>query len=81
MNADEIKILLETQLADCDVKVEADGSHVNIIVIGNIFESKRSVQRQQLVYAALREHIASGTIHAVNMKTYSKHEWQQLTSS
>ncbi|MDG2018879.1 MAG: BolA/IbaG family iron-sulfur metabolism protein [Porticoccaceae bacterium] len=78
MNADDVKSILETQLVDCEIKVEADGSHVNIIVVGDIFDGKRAVQRQQLVYAALNEHIASGAIHAVNMKTYSVQEWQQL---
>ena len=79
MNADDVKSILKQQLTDCDIKVEVDGSHVNIIVIGDIFEGKRTVQRQQLVYAVLQEHIASGVIHAVNMKTYSVQEWQQLT--
>ncbi|MDA7825990.1 BolA/IbaG family iron-sulfur metabolism protein [Porticoccaceae bacterium] len=79
MNADDVKLILKKQLTGCDIKVEVDGSHVNIVVIGDIFEGKRSVQRQQIVYAALQEHIASGVIHAVNMKTYSVQEWQQLT--
>jgi acid stress-induced BolA-like protein IbaG/YrbA len=78
MNADDIKSLLSQKLADCDFKVETNGSHVNIVAIGDIFEGKRTVQRQQLVYAVLQEHIASGVIHAVNMKTYSLQEWQQL---
>lgn len=78
MNADDIKSILEQQLDGCNIKVDVDGSHVNIMVVGDIFEGKRSVQRQQMVYAALQEHIASGVIHAVNMKTYSKDEWQQL---
>jgi acid stress-induced BolA-like protein IbaG/YrbA len=78
MNADEIKLILEQQLNGCDIKVDVDGSHVNIVVVGDIFQGVRPVQRQQLVYAALREHIASGAIHAVNMKTYSAQEWQQL---
>ncbi|MGB0472890.1 MAG: BolA family protein [Porticoccaceae bacterium] len=78
MNADEIKLILEQQLNGCDIKVDVDGSHVNIVVVGDIFQGVRPVQRQQLVYAALREHIASGAIHAVNMKTYSAEEWQQL---
>ncbi|MGB2106239.1 MAG: BolA family protein [Porticoccaceae bacterium] len=78
MNADEIKSILEQQLHGCEIKVEVDGSHVNIIAVGELFEGKRTVQRQQLVYAALKEHIASGVIHAVNMKTYSTDEWQQL---
>lgn len=78
MNASDVKSILETQLVDCDIKVEADGNHFNIIAVGNIFDGKRSVQRQQIVYAALQEHIASGVIHAVNMKTYTTQEWQQL---
>ena len=79
MNADDVKSILSQRLVGCDIKVEVDGSHVNIIVIGDIFEGKRAVQRQQIVYAVLQEHIASGVIHAVNMKTYSNQEWQQLT--
>jgi acid stress-induced BolA-like protein IbaG/YrbA len=78
MNAQDVKDLLEKQLLDCEIRVEVDGSHVNIIAVGNIFEGKRTVQRQQLVYAALQEQIASGVIHAVNMKTFTNEEWQQI---
>jgi acid stress-induced BolA-like protein IbaG/YrbA len=79
MNAQDVKDLLEKQLVNCETRVEVDGSHVNIIVIGDIFKGKRTVQRQQLVYAALQEEIASGVIHAVNMKTFTSEEWQQNT--
>ena len=79
MNAQDVKDLLEKQLVDCEIRVEVDGSHVNIIVIGDTFKGKRTVQRQQLVYAALQEQIASGVIHAVNMKTFTSEEWQQNT--
>ena len=79
MNAQDVKDLLEKKLVGCEIRVEVDGSHVNIIVIGDIFEGKRTVQRQQLVYAALQEQIASGVIHAVNMKTFTSEEWQQNT--
>ena len=79
MNAQDLKDLLEKQLVDCEIRVEVDGSHVNIIAIGDIFMGKRTVQRQQLVYAALQEQIASGVIHAVNMKTFTSEEWQQNT--
>ena len=65
MNAQDVKDLLEKQLPDCEIRVEVDGSHVNIIAVGN-------------VYAALQEQIASGVIHAVNMKTFTNEEWQQI---
>jgi acid stress-induced BolA-like protein IbaG/YrbA len=35
----------------------------------------RPVKKQQLVYAVLNSHIADGTIHAVNIRTYSPTEW------
>ena len=79
MSPDEVKALLEEQLIDCQIEVETDGSHFNIVVIGDIFEGKRPVQRQQLVYGALKDQIASGAMHAVNMKTYTRQEWQSLT--
>lgn len=78
MNSDSVKILLEDKLAGCQIEVEVNGSHYNLTVIGNIFEGKRPVQRQQLVYSALQDQIAAGDIHAVNMKTYTPQEWQQL---
>lgn len=78
MNSDTVKVLLQEKLADCQIEVEINGSHYNVTVIGEIFEGKRAVQRQQLVYSALRDQIAAGDIHAVNMRTYTPQEWQQL---
>ncbi len=76
MNPEEVKTLLESTLTDCKIQVESDGSHFNIVAIGNIFEGKRAVQRQQLIYAALNAQISSGAIHAVNMKIFTDHEWE-----
>ena len=78
MNSETVKVLLQEKLADCQIEVEINGSHYNVTVIGKIFEGKRAVQRQQLVYSALRDQIAAGDIHAVNMRTYTPQEWQQL---
>ncbi len=76
MDLEEIKNLLNKALTDCDIRIESEGSHVTVTAIGNVFEGKRAVQRQQLVYGALNEHIASGAIHAVNMQLYTLDEWQ-----
>lgn len=76
MDIEEIKRLLQAALLDCDIRVESEGSHLNVTVIGEVFEGKRAVQRQQLVYAALNEQIASGAVHAVNMKLFTPGEWQ-----
>ena len=77
MNPEDVKILLENALTDCQIQVETEGSHFNIVAVGDIFEGKRAVQRQQIIYAALNEQISSGAIHAVNMKIFTHQEWQQ----
>ncbi|MDA9826248.1 BolA/IbaG family iron-sulfur metabolism protein [Porticoccaceae bacterium] len=77
MNPEDVKTLLENALTDCQIQVETEGSHFNIVAVGDIFEGKRAVQRQQIIYAALNEQISSGAIHAVNMKIFTHQEWQQ----
>ncbi|WP_439133192.1 BolA family protein [Pseudomaricurvus sp.] len=75
MQPEEIKALLEQQIASSQVEVSVDGSHVNLIVVSTAFEGLNPVKKQQLVYGALSDQIASGVIHAVNMKTYTPEQW------
>ena len=76
MDAASVQSLLDAHLTDCDITVEGEGSHYEILVIGEVFEGLRPVAKQQLVYAALNEQIADGSIHAVNIRTYTPQEWQ-----
>ena len=46
MNPEDVKILLEGSLSDCQIQVESEGSHYNIVAIGDLFDGKRAVQRQ-----------------------------------
>ncbi len=77
MQPDELKALLETQLADSSVQVEIDGSHFHLTVVSPIFDGARPVKRQQMVYAVLSELIADGSIHAVHIQTYTPQEREQ----
>lgn len=79
MNPEDVTILLENALSNCQVEVDSQGSHFNVLVVGDLFEGKRAVQRQQLIYAVLNESISSGAIHAVNMKLFTLLEWQHRT--
>lgn len=74
MEAQEIKALLMAALPDCEIEVSTDGSHCQVDVVGEIFEGKRPVARQQMVYAGLNEQIASGAIHAVNISAQTPAE-------
>ena len=78
MDAATVTALLQAQLQDCQFQVQGEGSNYDITVIGAMFDGLRPVKRQQLVYAALSEHIADGAIHAVNIRTFTPSQWQDL---
>ena len=75
MQAQAIQTLLADNLADCDIRVQGDGSHFEIVIIGALFDGLRAIKRQQHIYAILNDAITSGAIHAVNMKLYTPQEW------
>jgi acid stress-induced BolA-like protein IbaG/YrbA len=80
MQPEEIKALLETALADCEVSVGGEGNHFDILVIGEMFAGLRAVKKQQMVYAVINPYIADGSIHAVNIRTFSPPEWAAQSS-
>ena len=78
MHPDNIKQLIEAGLKESTALIEGeDGRHYTAVVISPEFSGKNRVQKQQLVYAALGNHIADGTIHAISIKTFTPEEWQQ----
>lgn len=76
MQVEQVKALLQEQLQDCDIEVTGDGSHFDMTIVGDVFEGLNAVKKQQLVYAALSAQIADGSIHAVNMKLFTRTEYQ-----
>ncbi len=56
-------------LPDAQVEARMEGNHAHISVTSTAFAGLSPVKRQQLVYGALSNAIASGAIHAVHMKT------------
>ncbi len=78
MDANEVKILLESTINDCNVIAEGEGCNFSIVVISSDFEGLSTVERQQHVYFYLQEAISSGAIHAVTMKTYTPKQYRAL---
>ncbi|AOE50498.1 BolA family protein [Kangiella sediminilitoris] len=74
---EEIKKLIEQAIDTTELRVDGDGSHYQVIVVSEQFEGLRAVKKQQMVYAAVNEHIASGEIHALTIKAYTPAEWEK----
>ncbi len=59
------------------VQVDGDGYHYDLTIVSDAFLGKSRVARQQWVYARLNDHITSGRLHAINMKTWTIEEWEK----
>lgn len=76
MQPEEIKSVIETEIADARVEdISSDGKHTAIVIVSPAFEGLTPVKRQQLVYSVLNDAISSGAIHALQMKTLTPAQW------
>lgn len=78
MEIEQVKQLLQQHLPDCDIEVSGDGRHFEAVIVGDVFAGLTPVKRQQLVYAGINAQIADGSLHAINMKTYTREQWRAL---
>lgn len=77
MDAATVKVLLQNHLPDCEFHVQGEGANYDITAIGDVFSELRPVKKQQLVYGALTAEIGEGSIHAVNIRTFTPQQWEQ----
>lgn len=61
--------MVVTAIPDAQVQAHMEGNHAHITVTSAAFTGLSPVKKQQMVYAALGDAIASGAIHAVHIKT------------
>ena len=73
---EQIKLAIEKSIPDSDVKVGGDGRHFEIRVISQAFEGKRTLEKQRIVYAALKDLMAGSNapVHAIaSLETLTPH--------
>lgn len=76
MQPSEIEQLIRAGIPGVQVKVESDdNTHFSAVIVSDAFSGKRTLQRHQLVYAALGARMGN-EIHALSMQTLTPAEWQ-----
>ncbi|MCK0745629.1 BolA family protein [Chromohalobacter nigrandesensis] len=76
MQPSDVKALLESRIDDCQFHIQGEGCNFQVVAVGNVFEGLSPVKRQQLIYSALSDEIASGALHAISIKTYTPSQWE-----
>jgi acid stress-induced BolA-like protein IbaG/YrbA len=78
MGPNEVQALIAAGLPDAMVKVLSDdGTHFEAIVVSEQFVGKRTLQRHQLIYAALGSKMGN-EIHALSIQSHTPEEWRAL---
>ncbi len=75
----QVKSSIEAGIPEAIVQITdltGGGDHYQAVVISAQFAGKSLIQQHQLVYAAVKEPMASGAIHALALKTYTPETWQ-----
>lgn len=58
------------------VKARGDGRHFDLIIVSDEFKGLSKLKRQQWIYSLIKQYITDGSLHAVNMQTYTSEEWE-----
>lgn len=78
LSHEDIKALLQAALPDAHIELSGEGGKYSVTVVTDAFIGKRPVAKQQMIYAPLNAHIASGEIHAISMQTFTQEEWRKV---
>ncbi|CAN5171624.1 BolA family transcriptional regulator [soil metagenome] len=74
MTRDTIRELIASRIDCTEIDVRGDdGAHFEASIVSPAFEGKSRIQRHQLVYAALGDHMREA-IHALSFKTLTPAE-------
>lgn len=77
MSPDDVKALIEKGIPDSEAIVSGEGCNLNVAVISDSFEGKTMLAEQKMVFATVNSLIASGELHALGIKAFTRAEWDQ----
>lgn len=79
MNSEQLAQILKQAFPKAEIHVTGEGGKFDLRIVDDIFEGKRTVARQQTVYAPLNEYIKSGVVHAVTIRAMTQEEWRKAS--
>lgn len=74
MTLEQIQAKLEAGVENATVTMAGDGCNCSAKIVSPVFAGMSLLARQKMALAAVREHIDSGELHALSLKTYTPAE-------
>lgn len=79
MNSEQLSHILQQAFPQAEINVSGQAGKFDLRIVDAEFEGKKTVARQQAVYAPINEHIASGAVHAVSIRAMTPEEWRKAS--
>ena len=79
MNSEQLTQILKEAVPEAEVAVSGQAGKFDLRIVDDQFDGKRTITRQQAVYAPLNSYIASGEVHAVTIRAMTKDEWRKAS--
>ena len=79
MHSEQLTQILKEAFPEAEVAVSGQAGKFDLRIVDDQFDGKRTVTRQQAVYAPLNSYIASGAVHAVTIRAMTKDEWRKAS--
>ncbi|MGD1917409.1 MAG: BolA family protein [Pleurocapsa sp.] len=76
ISPEQVQTIIKERLSNAEVKVVGDGQHFEAIIVSEDFAGKTRVKQHQMVYGVLQDELATETIHALSLKTFTPEAWQ-----
>ena len=76
ISPEQVQTIIQERLSNAEVKVVGDGQHFEAIIVSSDFAGKSRVKQHQIVYGVLQDELATETIHALSLKTFTPEAWQ-----
>lgn len=76
ISPEQVQTIIQERLSNAEVKVVGDGQHFEAIIVSPDFAGKTRVKQHQMVYGVLQSELATETIHALSLKTFTPETWQ-----
>ena len=76
ISPEQVQTIIKERLSDAEVKVVGDGQHFEAVIVSKDFAGKTRVKQHQMVYGVLQDELATETIHALSLKTFTPEAWQ-----
>ncbi|MFN3360783.1 MAG: BolA family protein [Pseudanabaenaceae cyanobacterium] len=78
ISAEQVANLIRDAIPGAQVQVEdplQDGQHFTAIVVAEAFRGLTMIKQHRMVNDALKSYLEDGSIHALQLKTYTPEQW------